>query len=65
MSSVSIDFDNLECFCKIRREVITNKVSSIGSSMADLARSVGGGYVDLAAGIEGMELCDIDMPPRN
>ena len=65
MCAVSIDYDDLERFCKIRREVITNKVGSIGSSMADFARSVGGGYVDVAAGIEGMELRDIDMPPRN
>ena len=31
--------------------------------MADFARSVGLGYVDVAAGVEGLELGDIGMPP--
>lgn len=65
MGTITLDLNDLKCLYQIGHKNRINKVCSICSSVANFNRAVGLGNVVVTACIERMELCDIDMSPRN
>ena len=64
-TSVCIDFNNFISTCKFRRVIITNEVGFVRTRRTNFRFTFGSRDEDVATREERVELCDINVAPRN